>query len=116
MTRRNDPDPGFDEEQIENQDPLGETTFEAEGFEDAPDGGPALGDEELADDAVNRRPAQGGQKVAGVPRDRQHEPNHRASSSAREAGHPREILQSAGPVRTDRSAPFRATVQRPRFA
>ncbi len=75
MTRRNDPDPGFDPEQIENEDPLGETAFEAEGFEDAPDGGPALGDEELADDAVNRRSAPGGQKVAGIPRDRQHEPN-----------------------------------------
>lgn len=74
MTRR-DPDNSFDQEQIENQDPLGEDGFAAEGFQDAPDGGPDLGDPELADDAINKRPAQGGQKVAGIPDDRQHEQN-----------------------------------------
>jgi hypothetical protein len=74
MTRR-DPDRSFDEEQIEDQDPLGEDGFEASGFEDAPDGGPALGDRELEDDAINKRTARGGQKVAGVPRERQHQPN-----------------------------------------
>jgi hypothetical protein len=74
MTRR-DPDPSFDEEQIEEQDPLGEIGFEAGGFEDAEDGGPALGDPELADDAIDKRPARGGQKVAGIPRADQHEQN-----------------------------------------
>ena len=74
MTRRN-PDPSFDDEQIEQEDPLGEIGFEAEGFTDAPDGGPDLRDDELADSAVDRRPGRGGQKVAGVPRPQQHEPN-----------------------------------------
>jgi hypothetical protein len=59
----------------EEQDPLGEITFEAEGFQDAPDGGPDLGDPALEDDAVHKRPAPGGQKVAGIAADRQHEPN-----------------------------------------
>ena len=75
MDRRNDPDPSFDPEQIENEDPLGEIAFEAEGFRDDPDGGPALGDDELADDAIDKRPGTGGQKVAGIPRERQHESN-----------------------------------------
>ncbi|MEX2582059.1 MAG: hypothetical protein WD766_02225 [Gemmatimonadota bacterium] len=74
MTRR-DPNYSFDDEQIEEQDPLGEIGFEAGGFEDAPDGGPALGDRELEDDAINKRPAQGGQKMAGIPEERQHEQN-----------------------------------------
>jgi hypothetical protein len=74
MTRR-DPDPSFDEEQIEEQDPVGEIGFEAEGFADAPGGGPDLRDDELADDAIDRRPGHGGQKVAGIPEARQHEPN-----------------------------------------
>ena len=74
MTQRN-PDPSFDPEQIEEQDPLGEEGFEAEGFADAPNGGPDLRDDDLADGAVDRRPSQGGQKVAGVPEQRQHEAN-----------------------------------------
>ena len=74
MTRR-DPDPSFDDEQVEEQDPLGEIGFEAEGFSDAPDGGPDLRDDDLADGAIDRRPAAGGQKVAGVPESRQHEQN-----------------------------------------
>ncbi len=73
--RRIDPDPSFDPEEIENEDPLGELAFEAEGFEDDPSGGPALGDDELADDAINRRPGKAGQKVAGIPKERQHELN-----------------------------------------
>jgi hypothetical protein len=74
MTRR-DPDPSFDDEQIEEQDPLGEIGFEATGFEDAPGGGPDLNDPELADSAIEKRPARGGQKVAGIPADQQREPN-----------------------------------------
>ncbi|MQA89741.1 MAG: hypothetical protein GEU90_05835 [Gemmatimonas sp.] len=74
MTRRN-PDHSFDEDQIDEQDPLGEIGFEAEGFEDSPDGGPALGDRELEDDAINKRSARGGQKVPGAARERQHEMN-----------------------------------------
>lgn len=70
MTRRN-PDPSFDDEQLEEMDPLGEQAFEAEGFSDRADGGPDLEDRELTDDAVNRRPGRGGQKVAGIPEDRQ---------------------------------------------
>src|SRR5690554_3283086 len=74
MTIR-DPDPSFDDEEIENEDPLGELAFEAEGFGDAPDGGPDLSAPELADDAIDKRPDPGGQKVAGIPKERQHEPN-----------------------------------------
>ena len=66
------PDPSFDDEQIEDQDPLGETAFEAEGFRDRPDGGADLGDPDLADRAVDKRPARGGQKIAGIPPERQH--------------------------------------------
>jgi hypothetical protein len=72
---RHDPDPSFDDEQIAEQDPLGEEGFEAEGFIDAADGGPDLGASELEDDAINRRPDRGGQKVAGIPPERQHLPN-----------------------------------------
>jgi hypothetical protein len=74
MTRR-DPDPSFDDEQIEELDPVGEIGFEAEGFDDEPDGRPRLGDAELEDDAIGKRPDRGGQKVAGIPERRQHEPN-----------------------------------------
>lgn len=72
---RHEPDPSFDEEQIDNQDPLGEDAFEAEGFSDAPDGGPDLTAPGLEDDAVNKRPGTGGQKVAGIPAERQREEN-----------------------------------------
>lgn len=70
MSRR-DPDPSFDDEQIEEMDPLGEEAFAAEGFNDDPDGGPDLQDRELSDSAVDKRPGRGGQKVAGIPEDRQ---------------------------------------------
>lgn len=73
MTRRN-PD-AVDDQQIEEEDPLGEIAFEADGFEDAPGGKPFLGDPELADKAINKRAASGGQKVAGIPEARQHEMN-----------------------------------------
>lgn len=74
MTRR-DPDPSFDDEQIDDQDPLGEEAFEAEGFEDAPDGGPDLGDRELEDRAINRKPGRLSQKLAGIPEHEQQEQN-----------------------------------------
>lgn len=71
MTKR-DPDPTFDEEQIDDQDPLGDIGFDAQGFADGPDGAPDLEDRDLSDDAINRRPGRGGQKVGGIPEDRQH--------------------------------------------
>ncbi len=74
MSRR-DPDPSFDDEQIEDQDPMGEIAFESAGFGDAPDGGPDRGDSELADGAINKRPAQGGQKIAGIRPESQRQPN-----------------------------------------
>jgi hypothetical protein len=74
MTRR-DRDPNFDQEQIENEDPLGENAFEAEGFQDGPDGRPDLTSPELADGAVDKRPRPAGQKVAGIPSPKQHEQN-----------------------------------------
>ena len=40
---------GFDEEETTEQDPLGEDGFAAEGFDDAPDGGPRFGDAESED-------------------------------------------------------------------
>src|SRR5690606_2317600 len=73
MNRRN-PDPSFDDEQLEEMDPLGEQAFDAAGFSERPDGGPDLGDRDLADPAVDKRAARGGQKVAGIPAERQHEP------------------------------------------
>jgi hypothetical protein len=74
MTRPN-PDPSFDPDQIENQDPLGEQEFDTQGFSDAPDGGPDRGNDDLADPAINKRPGRGGQTIAGVPPERQHELN-----------------------------------------
>lgn len=73
MTRRNQ-DPDFDRDEIENEDPLGEQAFAEAGFEDGPDGGPAFSAPGLEDDPD--KPAGGyGQKVAGVPGDRQREVN-----------------------------------------
>ena len=75
MTQKRNTDPGFDSDAIENEDPLGEEMFAEEGFEDGPDGGPALDAPGLADDNYDKRPARGGQKVAGIPEARQHEVN-----------------------------------------
>ncbi|HEX2188060.1 MAG TPA: hypothetical protein VHG51_04145 [Longimicrobiaceae bacterium] len=75
MSRHRNEDPAFDREEIEAADPLGEQQFAEQGFEDAPDGGPAFNAPSLEDDAVNKRPGGGGQKVAGVPEERQHEMN-----------------------------------------
>jgi hypothetical protein len=72
LTRRNI-DPGFDPEEIENEDPLGEQAFAEAGFQDAPGGGPDFSAPGLEDD--DKRPGGGGQKVTGVPEPRQHETN-----------------------------------------
>lgn len=74
MARRNN-DPAFDDEEIANEDPMGERMFAEGGFEDAPDGGPAFDAPGMDDPSVNRRPAQGGQKMAGIPESRQQEVN-----------------------------------------
>lgn len=74
MGKRNR-DPMFDDEQIENEDPLGEIAFEADGFEDAPDGGPAREPAERRDDGYDKRPARPGQKAAGIPEADRHIPN-----------------------------------------
>jgi hypothetical protein len=68
MPKRN-LDPSFDPEEIENDDPLGEQMFAEGGFEDAPGGGPAFSAPGLEEE--DKRPGGHGQKVAGVPEDRQ---------------------------------------------
>jgi len=70
MTRRMQ-DPDFDRDEIENEDPLGEQAFAEAGFEDAPGGGPAFSAPGM-DDAADKRPGHGGQKVAGIPESQQH--------------------------------------------
>jgi hypothetical protein len=74
MRHRND-DPGFDRDEIENDDPLGEQMFAEQGFADAPGGGPDFSAPGLVDGADNKRPARGGQKMAGIPEERQHQVN-----------------------------------------
>lgn len=74
MRHRNE-DPNFDPEEIENQDPFGEQAFAEQGFVDAPDGGPDFNASGLEDDSVNKTAGGGGQKVAGIPEERQHEQN-----------------------------------------
>lgn len=63
-------DPDFPRDAIEREDPEGEASFAAEGFEDAPGGGPAFGAPGMEDDP-GRRPGGHGQKMAGIPADRQ---------------------------------------------
>ena len=72
MSKRN-VDAGFDPEEIENDDPLGEQMFAEAGFEDGPDGGPAFSAPGLEE--TDKRPGGHGQKVAGVPEDRQRQVN-----------------------------------------
>ena len=74
MVRRND-DRGFDREETESLDPLGEDAFEAEGFDDAPNGGPRFGSAEREDEEVERRPGRLPQKMAGIPERQQHQVN-----------------------------------------
>jgi hypothetical protein len=64
-------DPGMDRDEMEAADPLGEREFAERGFEE---GGPDLSAPGMEGE-TERRPGGGGQKVAGVPRDRQHEMN-----------------------------------------
>ncbi len=73
--RKRDADPSFDPEEIEELDPLGEQAFAEAGFQDAPDGGPDFAAPGLVDAREDRPPGGHGQKVAGVPEDRQREPN-----------------------------------------
>ena len=73
MSRRNN-DPLFDQDQIEENDPLGELAFDAAGFEDQPGGGPALEAPGLEDE-VEKRPGGHGQKVAGIPEAQQRQAN-----------------------------------------
>jgi hypothetical protein len=68
MPKRN-LDAGFDPDEIENSDPEGEQMFAEGGFEDAPGGGPAFSAPGLEE--TDKRPGGHGQKVAGVPEDRQ---------------------------------------------
>jgi hypothetical protein len=74
MHKRNT-DPTFDREEIEQEDPLGEELFAEEGFEDAEDGGPALGAPGLEDPSYDKRPGRLAQKMAGVPEREQHAVN-----------------------------------------
>lgn len=75
MAKHRNDDPGFDREEIENADPLGEQGFEEAGFQDAADGGPSLSAPSLEDDAVHKRAGRLPQKMAGVPEEEQHEVN-----------------------------------------
>lgn len=68
MPKRN-LDPGFDPEEIEHDDPEGEQLFAEGGFADAPNGGPAFSAPGM--EVADKRPGGHGQKVAGVPEDRQ---------------------------------------------
>jgi hypothetical protein len=71
MTRRNS-DPSFDDDEIQNDDPLGEQMFAEGGFEDAPDGGPAFDATGLTDEgSYDRRPGRLPQKMAGIPESEQ---------------------------------------------
>ena len=74
MTNRNtDPNlPEYTEEEIQNEDPLGEKAFAQEGFADAPDGGPAFEAPGLVDEGLDKPAGNAGQKVAGIPEERQH--------------------------------------------
>jgi hypothetical protein len=65
MTKRNT-DPEFTPEEIEREDPLGEQTFEEEGFLDAPGGGPEM-EADGIETVPEKRPARQPQKVAGIP-------------------------------------------------
>jgi hypothetical protein len=72
---RRNTDPMFDDDAIENQDPLGERTFEESGFDDSPSGGPQFDGGGLEDKGALKTPGRGGQKVAGIPEAEQKETN-----------------------------------------
>jgi hypothetical protein len=69
MTKRNT-DPEFTPEEIEREDPLGELTFEEEGFLDAPGGGPEM-EADGIEVVPEKRPARQPQKIAGIPEEKQ---------------------------------------------
>jgi hypothetical protein len=71
MRHRNQ-DPAFDRDEIENEDPYGEQAFAEQGFADAAGGRPDFEAPGLADEGQDRRPGGAGQKVAGIPEERQH--------------------------------------------
>lgn len=76
MREKRHQDSEYDPEEIDEQDPLGEQGFIETGFADAADGGPDFRADELVDDSYEKPNARGaGQKVAGIPEERQHEPN-----------------------------------------
>lgn len=70
MRKRNE-DPGFDREEIDEADPLGEQAFAEAGFSDAEGGGPDFSAPGLVDGGDDKRPGGFGQKVAGVPEEAQ---------------------------------------------
>ena len=74
MTRRST-EPGFDDDEIQSSDPLGEQLFAEAGFEDAPGGGPLFDAPGMSDENYDKRPGGAGQKMAGIPEHRQHETN-----------------------------------------
>jgi hypothetical protein len=74
MGRRN-VDPSFDDEAIENEDPIGEQMFAEDGFADAPNGGPQFDAEGIDDGGTDKRPGRPAQKVAGIPERDQHQVN-----------------------------------------
>ena len=74
MPRRN-VDSSFDDEELGNQDPLGEQTFDEQGFDDAPGGGPRFEAAGLTDDSFDKRPGRPAQKMAGIPESEQHRVN-----------------------------------------
>ena len=90
MPKRNIP-ADFDPEEIEFDDPEGERLFAERGFEDAPDGGPAFSAPGLEDEP-DKRPGGHGQKVAGIPEDRQrivNSPSEQRPDSSRAVIHER---------------------------
>ena len=74
MGKRN-VDPSFDDEEIENDDPIGEQMFAENGFDDAPGGGPQFEAAGLVDDGYDKRPGRPAQKMAGIPEADQHQGN-----------------------------------------
>lgn len=67
-------DPSFDPEEIEMEDDTGEELFAEEGFADAPGGGPQFAAPGM-DDMGDKRPGRLPQKMAGFPREQQHQVN-----------------------------------------
>lgn len=74
MARRFD-DRGFDREETDDQDPLGEDGFETEGFDDGPGGKPRFSAADMDEEPLPRRPGRLPQKLAGIPESEQHRIN-----------------------------------------